>query len=769
MRKNLKILVRAEFVAAFRRLYAFVFLALYWGVLAYLMIRYNISYTNSDMSAVLSSMSVASAVLIPILTLFGGLGGYGKRQKPFVVNMLDAMPFSRFERAAAKMFANLSIIGIATAPLLFVPIINGYFGVTDYLGSYSFLLVFAVFEIMILAISQYISVKVKSDVAAILANYGTFVGVFLIGSAKVLIPRSAVVSFVAVLVIALLVAWLLFKLTKNKLVSAVACGVLFILPIPFFFIARKSFEGLFEKIVESLSIFRRFDLFSVGVFDLTAIILFVAVAAAFILLTFKAVGKKRIGRVILLKAVSAVICALMIFSVFSYVVPIGIVALDSTQNGKYSISKTTKDFLKDLDAPVTLYYINPTSTEESLTAFLQRYSAIGDTLTLKEVYPSTDADFFEKYGVDPTKIEAGSVLVASEMRAALVYPSDMFTYTNDEFGFTDMDSTTYMQYLYYAYMYAESDPDTYNSLLYDTVTCFKGDAIITRYIEHVTEQSPPTVFFLKGHDEAEFSDILWHYFNQFDSPEVYGFVTEELEISDSVPDNAKAIFINCPKTDISDSEYDILSAYLSSGGQITLLTDDNAAELENLCKLLADYGMSASDKALEMPEDAQISINANHSITATLSDITDEAVALNEPISIVFDNSADESLLLTPLVTYSEKAAAEGECATVHSLAAAAETADGSRLVWITGAKDFDAHFGENANVEMLVCAASWTSMIYESELRAVAPVIYAYPTREIDSALATVFKVLFVSIAIIPLGYGIFDFIRRKKRSDNK
>ena len=468
----------------------------------------------------------------------------------------------------------------------------------------------------------------------------------------------------------------------------------------------------------------------------------------------------------MLKGVSAVTCALMIFSVFSYVGPIGIVALDSTQNGKYSISKTAKDFLKDLDTPVTLYYINPTSTEESLTAFLQRYSALSDMLTLKEVYPSTDADFFEKYAVDPAKIEAGTVLVASDKRDVLVYPSDMFTYTNDEFGFTNMDSTTYMQYLYYAYMYAESDPDTYNSLLYDTVTCFRGDSIITRYIEHVIEQSPPTVFFLKGHGEADFSDILWHYFNQFDSPEVYGFVTEELEISDSVPDNAKAIFINCPEADISDSEYDILSEYLLSGGQITLLTDDNAVEFENLCKLLADYGMSASDKALEMPEDAQININANHSITANLSDITDEAVAMNAPISIVFDNSADESLLLTPLVTYSEKAVAEGESATVHSLAAAAETAEGSRLVWITGAKDFDAHFGENANVEMLVCAASWTSMIYESDLKTIAPVIYAYPTREIDSALATVFKVLFVSIAIIPLGYGIFDFIRRKKHA---
>jgi hypothetical protein len=65
--KKLKALFKAEILASFRMLYGFVFLACYWGALAYLAISHNLSFASVDISAVLSSMTIVVALLIPII------------------------------------------------------------------------------------------------------------------------------------------------------------------------------------------------------------------------------------------------------------------------------------------------------------------------------------------------------------------------------------------------------------------------------------------------------------------------------------------------------------------------------------------------------------------------------------------------------------------------------------------------------------------------------------------------------------------------------
>ena len=69
MKKEIKLVFASELSAAFRKLYGYVFIAGYLAVFAYLLISYNLSYTNTNMSAVLSSMAIAADVLIPSLTL----------------------------------------------------------------------------------------------------------------------------------------------------------------------------------------------------------------------------------------------------------------------------------------------------------------------------------------------------------------------------------------------------------------------------------------------------------------------------------------------------------------------------------------------------------------------------------------------------------------------------------------------------------------------------------------------------------------------------
>ena len=761
MKNNVRSLFKAELLSAFRRGYGFIFLALYWGVFAYLIISYNLSYTSVDISAILSSMAIAAALFIPLLTLFGGADGESKKGI-LQISAIDFMPFSVFERVSAKYLSLLAVLGFANIPLVIAPLINGYFSVTDYLSSYSFLLAFLAFEVMLLSLSQYIALRVKKLFVCALINYAIFIIVFLLGSAKILIPRNAIVSLVGAIVAGLVLGVLIYVFTQKKLISLVIGIFLAILPVPFFIISRESFEGLLENLVGSITFFRRLDTFTVGIFDVFAVILFIALSMIFFLLSFKALKAKKTKKEKLsmrIRILAVCMLGVLIVSIAAPLMPTLSVPIDATQNGKYSISDETKEFLTELDEDITIYFYFPTPSEASLLAFLQRYAACDDNLTLKVIY-SDDGNV-----MDASKVEEGTIYVSSEKGSLALTPGDLFSYTNEALGLTNLDSYTYAQYLYYFYAY---DPESYEILQYETRAMFQGDAVLTTNIEYLISESVPTVYILDGHGEAELSEPLYKYLQYFDVPDVYGFSLDELNLeeTDAVPENTKTILINCPQSDISDREYELLSDYLASGGSITLLTAPNALEFKNLTALLKDYGMCAEESIYD--EETSATLNYNHDVTAMLSQMSTYPVVLNNASSITLDKEAKDSLILTPLLTFSERNDSDEEI--IHNLAAAAETADGAKLVWITGAESFDDISSETSNIQMIICCAAWSDMTYSSSLDKITPVVYSYPLLEIDSAGAMVFKVIF---ALLPISavviWGVGFVLQRKKDIVNK
>jgi len=89
--KKLRTLFKAEIIAPFRLLYGFVFLICYWGILAYLAITHNLSFTAVDISGVLSSMTLAVALLVPVITHFNGL--IPEKRRVYLNRLRQMLPF----------------------------------------------------------------------------------------------------------------------------------------------------------------------------------------------------------------------------------------------------------------------------------------------------------------------------------------------------------------------------------------------------------------------------------------------------------------------------------------------------------------------------------------------------------------------------------------------------------------------------------------------------------------------------------------------------
>ena len=104
---------------------------------------------------------------------------------------------------------------------------------------------------------------------------------------------SAYGSFVALLVIEVLLALLVRHMTGNDLLAEGLGGVAMVATVAAYIYNSDWFEGLFPAILEKLSVYERFYEFVDGVFDYTHAVYFISVIVFFLFLTVQSLEKRR--------------------------------------------------------------------------------------------------------------------------------------------------------------------------------------------------------------------------------------------------------------------------------------------------------------------------------------------------------------------------------------------------------------------------------------------------------------------------------------------
>ena len=109
----------------------------------------------------------------------------------------------------------------------------------------------------------------------------------------------------------------------------------------------------------------------------------------------------------------------------------------------------------------------------------------------------------------------------------------------------------------------------------------------------MTSDDLPKLYMLTGHGESALSTSFQT------AVEKQNVETEELSLLtvEGVPEDADALFINAPTSDISEAERDAILEYLQSGGRLILITGplQDGTELTNLEAVMEYYGVSAVD------------------------------------------------------------------------------------------------------------------------------------------------------------------------------
>ena len=273
----------------FRTLTAYVFgafLLVFTGIGA---MMYNINAAVSNFEYVLQFCSIVFVVIVPILTM----RVIAEERKQKTDQLLYSLPITTTEVILGKYLALLVVFLLPMIIISVYPMIFARFGDVYLMTSYGSLLAFFIMGAALIAIGIFISSLTDNQgfaagigIAAILLNYFSV-------TLSEYVSTTAFSSLVVFCIISVLLAIAVEHLTKNEYLGFGLGGLLVIVFFAMFMIDSEKLEGLLPDIMTKLSLFKQFNTFVNGVFDLRALVYFLSVIVFFLFLSVQSLEKRR--------------------------------------------------------------------------------------------------------------------------------------------------------------------------------------------------------------------------------------------------------------------------------------------------------------------------------------------------------------------------------------------------------------------------------------------------------------------------------------------
>ena len=439
--------------------------------------------------------------------------------------------------------------------------------------------------------------------------------------------------------------------------------------------------------------------------------------------------------------------------------PDSVTRFDTTANQLSTVTDQTKTLVSGLEKDVTIYWIVRDGAEDlNLKNLLNRYQGLSSRISLIKKDPDVYPTFVQQY---TDSAMDNSLIIESGSRYRYVDYYDIYV----------MDYMTY----------------------YSTGTqswSFQGEQELTSAIDYVVREDLPKLYNLTGHGELALPE------SYLSSVEYANIVTEDLSLltQGAVPEDADALLICAPQSDISAEELAILQTYLAGGGNLLLITDPpQNGRLTNLDTLMAAYGMQSVDGIVVEGDSGHYGLNVPfyllpdlkvHDITnAMISDKYHVLMPVAQGLKIT--GTEDSSISVRELLATSDKAFSklagynlstyekeEGDLDGPFCLAAAIthtiDDATQSNMIWVSSSSLVNEQ--SNAQVSGGNQKLFLNMINYLCEPEGNGIVIQAktmdaqYLT--IDNSTVTILSALVV--IILPLGYlaaGIILWVRRRRK----
>ena len=478
--------------------------------------------------------------------------------------------------------------------------------------------------------------------------------------------------------------------------------------------------------------------------------------------------------------VSVVLLAVVItLNVLVAALPTQTTELDISEKKIYTIGDTTKSVVDKLSEKIEMFYIVEEGNEDkNVSQMLASYESLSPNITLKNVDPAVDPKFAADYTSD--EVKSGSVIFHSEKRSTVVSSDDMYRYNVEGYGEMSYDELNdmYMQFYYGGYSQSGYQFPSYTMLFY-------GEQEFTSAIDYVTTDDLPKLCALTGHGETELGDTYKNYVS------TENYTLEELSLLTSdVPEDAEAILLNKPTSDLTEEEADKLSEYVKGGGDLIVVTACDTyteAQLPNLASLLLTFGMKAEEGlVLEYDSSHVPSQMPMYFFYPQFGEITDDSPASkldSANLGILFGYAHGIVSVETEGVTFTDvlhtsddakiqkatdETAENAEPVTVDgkaTVAAAAKYDGGGRVIWYASEAISDEQYDVvRGNSALFVATLNFTSGKAESiSIIGKDMSVETFTVTETTRTFWTVVLCVVVPVAILGAGLGVWIYRRRR------
>lgn len=315
-------------------------------------------------------------------------------------------------------------------------------------------------------------------------------------------------------------------------------------------------------------------------------------------------------------------------------IPAKYTEIDVSEEQLYSIGNETKNVLREMEKDVTIYHITTDQNKDmTISKLLEKYEDETKHIQVEQKDPVVNPKFVSEYTSD--QVESNSLIVVSGERSKVVPNSSMYQ--------------------------SEIDYSTYS---YQT-TGFDGEGQITGAIAYVISENLPVLYTLEGHGEMELDTSYTREIEKANMEiKELNLLTEE-----KVPDDSACLLIASPRSDLSETECEVILDYLEKGGKAVFFTDYEEIEMPNLDGILANYGVKRADGiviegdsrhyAMQMPYFLVPTVKS----TALSSDMAESGYYTLMPYAqgIVKDENARDTLSITSMLTTSDQAYAKAD------------------------------------------------------------------------------------------------------------
>lgn len=284
---------KRELKAYMNNVYGYLFMAVLLLFSGIMMFDQNLIMGSPNFEYTLIQVEYVLLVMIPVLCMRSMAEDRRNKTDMFYLSL----PLKTSSVVLGKYLALLTVYAIPCAVLCVYPLLLGLFGTVNYLSAYVSILAFFLLGAALIAVCQFMSSLTDNLVVSAVLGVAAMLVLYFLPMLGVLVSavsKTALASFIALVVVAMVVAAVAWLVTRNLNITAITAAALIVPLSVVYIIFTEKFAGLFPSMLEAISLFIGFEnIAGYAILNLGDVALFLSYTVFFVFLTVQSADKKR--------------------------------------------------------------------------------------------------------------------------------------------------------------------------------------------------------------------------------------------------------------------------------------------------------------------------------------------------------------------------------------------------------------------------------------------------------------------------------------------